>query len=188
MIQPLNSAIFGVLAALSSGCSLLQDAGSLSSGYGDRVSTAGASGGGVGGGSAAACEPTNSDAYCDGLDQNCEPTLQESACPTGCKAQLSGGVSYMGCTVSATFSDAEILCEEQRMHLVEIDSASENNFVAQIAQTLGSYVWIGGSDLQLNSTFTWTGGTVFYTDGAPVPGVFQNFAPGQPVVVVRPLG
>ncbi len=86
----------------------------------------------------------------------------------------------MGCTTSATFNDAEVLCEQQHMRLVEIDSASENNFVTQIAQTLGSYVWIGGSDLQQDATFTWPSGTAFFKAGAPVAGIYQNFAAGQP--------
>jgi len=86
----------------------------------------------------------------------------------------------MGCTVSSDFNAAEILCQRQGMHLVEIDSASENNFVTQIAQTLGSYVWIGGSDLTLSGTFSWLEGPSFFVDGAAVPGVYQNFAADQP--------
>jgi hypothetical protein len=147
---------------------------------GGSSSAVGTAAGGGTSGSAATCEPTSADPYCDGLDQNCQPTTSESVCPTGCTGLTFGDTSYMGCSVSASFNDAEILCQKQAMHLVEIDSASENNFVVQIAQTLGSYVWIGGSDLQVNGTFAWPSGTVFFARGEPVTGVYQNFAAGQP--------
>jgi hypothetical protein len=192
MILPSNRVLAVALSLLFFGCSLLQDLGSLSSGYRERTAGGGTSAGGASAGTSgasgsnasgggAACEPTGVDTACDGLDQDCQPTVQEAVCPAGCKGVAFEGRSYMGCAVSASFNDAEILCQKQRMHLVEIDSASENNFVVQIAQTLGSYVWIGGSDLELNATFAWISGAAFFEDNAPVPGVYQNFAPGQPV-------
>jgi hypothetical protein len=229
MTQPSNSALLCLFSGLGlavSGCSLLQNADSLSSGYhgpialggtsaggasvgasgetsssgtastggaGDGASgstasagdsgasgqpaSGGESGTGVGGagGSAAVCVPSSSDTSCDGLDQNCKATIQDSACPAGCQGITVLGTSYMGCEAATSFSDAEILCQMQGMHLVRIDSKSENTIVVQIAQGLGSYVWIGGSDLALNGTFAWQDGTAFYANGAPLPGVYQNF-------------
>ena len=195
MIPPKTSLLRAALLVLSlSGCSLLQDPDSLTRGNRGEVApaagaagSAGSSSSGVGGadaggasGSGAACLPASADSSCDGLDQACQPTMQESICPMGCTGVALEGASYMGCTVSSDFNSAEILCQRQGMHLVEIDSASENNFVTQIAQTLGSYVWIGGSDLTLNGTFSWLEGPAFFADGVAVPGAYQNFAPGQP--------
>jgi hypothetical protein len=152
---------------------------------GGAVDTGGASGGGVGGasgsgGGSAVCVPGSKDTSCDGLDQNCKATIQESGCPTGCVGITLAGNSYMGCTTSATFNDAEILCEAQHMRLVKIESKSENGIVAQIAESLGSYVWIGGSDLAAIGTFSWVDGTVFYEDGGPLGSVYENFGAGQP--------
>ncbi len=90
----------------------------------------------------------------------------------------------MGCSSGASFEEAELLCQKQRMHLVQIDTASENNFIVQIAQTLGSYVWIGGSDQELLATYAWVDhGPAFYANGAPIAGVYQHFAEGQPAPV-----
>jgi hypothetical protein len=196
MILLKRSTLRAVLLGLSlSGCSLLQDPDSLTSGNpGDVSQAAGAAGstgssssgaGGADAGSSsssgATCQPASIDSSCDGLDQACQPTAQESICPTGCTGIAFEGASYTGCTVGADFNTAEILCQRQGMHLVEIDSATENDFVTQIAQTLGSYVWIGGSDLTLSGTFSWLEGPAFFADGAAVPGAYQNFASGQPV-------
>ena len=182
----------GVGALVFSGCSLLIDTGPLTRGFagspgeGGGESGAGAPGSTVGGGalggatSGASCVAAATDFFCDGLDQNCQPTLQEPVCPAGCTGATHSGASYMACAVSATFMQAELLCQQQGMHLVKVDSESENTFVVQLAQSLGSYVWLGGSDLEQNSTFAWVGGVAFFSDGAAVPGVYQNFAAGEP--------
>lgn len=135
------------------------------------------SNGGAGG---ADCTPGTTDTSCDGLDRNCAPTLSEAVCPAGCKGIRYNAESYMACTVSASFSDAETLCEQQGMKLAQIDSASENAFVAQTAQSLGSYIWIGGSDLTSLGIFRWQNGTAFFQNGAAISGVYSSFAAGEP--------
>ena len=184
----------GFLLLTTPGCTLLIDSQSLvgvNGGAGNGgapsggSSNAGANAGEVNGGMANAganCTSNDNAPACDGLDSNCRATLQEPECPSGCTGATLGGVSYMACTTSATFSDAEVLCQQQRMHLVAIDSASENTFVVQLAQSLGSYVWIGGSDLAQNSSFAWENGTIFFADGAPLEGIYQNFAASEPAL------
>ncbi len=169
---------------LGAGCSLLQDPDSLTDGTKQAMAAAGASGaaGGraSGGASSGECAPSEKDTSCDGLDQNCAATLTDTACPSGCKGLRYSGKSYMACAVSATFADAEVLCEQQGMKLVEIDDASENSFVTQTAQTLGSYVWLGGSDLESLGTFRWQSGLVFFQNGAAVNDVYSSFDAGEP--------
>ena len=193
-----GSACFGLLVLTASACTLLIDSQSLVGVNGGAAnggapnggapnggtSVAGAANGGeASGGTANAganCIPNDAVPSCDGLDSSCLATLEEPECPAGCKGATLSGISYMGCTASATFSDAEVLCQQQRMHLVAIDSATENTFVVQLAQSLGSYVWIGGSDLKQNSSFAWENGAIFFADGAPLEGVYQNFAANEP--------
>lgn len=67
------------------------------------------------------------------------------------------------------------------MHLLRIDGGTANAHAMELARTIGSYVWIGGSSRTDAAQFEWTDGTVFYETGAPVPGVYQNFGPDQPV-------
>ena len=182
----------GVLLAAPA-CTLLIDRDSLTNagagGVGSSgAGTAGSAVAGVAGmagtasqGGSAGCTPTDTDIDCDGLDQQCVPALQEATCPAGCTGTTRSGVSYMACTVSSSFDQAEARCQMQRMHLVAIDSVAENNFVVQLAQTLGSYVWIGGSNRLVDGAFAWPDGSAFYKDGAPVEGAYQNFGAGQPV-------
>ncbi len=174
---------------LASGCTLFIDRDSLTNGRdGAAGASAGGGGAGMGGQSGAAgsggsleCALTDADIDCDGLDQNCAPALSETTCPSGCTGTTQGGTSYMACSVSRTFDQAEALCQMQRMHLVKVDSSAENNLIVQLAQTLGSYVWVGGSNRLVDSAFAWPDGAAFYRDGAPLEGVYQNFAAGQPV-------
>ena len=174
-------------------CTLLIDRDSLTNGR--ATGGTGGGGGAVAGGSAGStsiaggtpggstndCTPTDADIDCDGLDQQCAPALQEASCPTACTGTTRDGISYMACTVSSSFDQAEARCQMQRMHLVKIDSSAENNFVIQLAQTLGSYVWTGGSNRLVDAAFAWPDGSAFFRDGTPVEGVYQNFGTGQPV-------
>ncbi len=164
---------------VGSACTLFVDRDSLTSGL--PAGTAGAAGQGASnGGFGNECVATAADVYCDGLDEQCNPTLKEDVCPDGCHGSTLNGVSYMACTASSSFDQAEVRCEAQRMHLVKVDSASENNYVVQLAQTLGSYVWIGGSNRTQVATYAWPDGSAFYANGAAVAGVYQNFGPDQP--------
>jgi hypothetical protein len=172
----------GVTPTGGSGASAGTSAGgSNSAGNSGDGGTPGAAGSASANGGAPACSPSDADIYCDGLDQACAPTLVDEGCSEGCTGITLNAVSYMGCTISSTFDQAETRCQAQRMHLVKIDSPSENAFVVQLAEKLGSYVWIGGSNRTLISTFAWTDGTAFYRDGAAISGVYQNFGPDQPV-------
>jgi hypothetical protein len=118
---------------------------------------------------------------CDGLDGDCRATLDEPTCPAGCDGVVLNGRSYMACAQGATWSEAEVLCQAQEMHLIRIDDEAENNVMVELARGLGSYVWLGGSSLISAGSYAWLDGTDFYADGAAVDGVYHNFEPGQPV-------
>ncbi len=102
-------------------------------------------------------------------------------CPAGCTGSTVDGVSYMACSISSTFEQAETRCEGHAMQLLRIDGGAENELAMELARTIGSYVWIGGSNRTNEARFEWTDGTAFFENGAPLPGVFQNFGPDQPV-------
>jgi hypothetical protein len=190
--MPLRLVLLGGLAVLgSSGCSLLLDGDALTRGGDDAHSaagmagqssagTAGQSGAGAAGQSAFGCAANAADT-CDGLDSDCKPTLDEPSCPAACDGIVLNRRSYMACSSGATFNDAELLCQAQGMHLVRIDDDAENNATVELAQNLGSYIWIGASSLAEVGSYAWPDGTVFFRDGGAVDGLYQNFGPGQPV-------
>lgn len=179
-------ALLGCLCVLgSTGCSLLLDTDALESGGRNGGSgsggTAGQSSAGTAGqGGASDCAAETADT-CDGLDAECQATLDEESCPAGCDGVVLAGISYMACSQGATWSDAEVLCQAQGMHLIRVDDEAENTRAVELARGLGSYVWLGGSSLSRAGSFTWPDGAAFFTAGAPVDGVYQNFEPGQPV-------
>lgn len=181
-------------------CSLLLDRDELSRGYPPiSPSDAGGAGqpaqanggtssagsdtgqGGEGGLLVAGCEPSADDIYCDGVDQSCKLTASDVACPAGCTGTTDAGSAFMACTISSSFDDAETRCQAQGMHLLRIDGGLANERAMQLAQKIGSYVWIGGSNRKDEARFEWMDGTGFYENAAPVAGVYQNFGPGQPV-------
>lgn len=167
-----------VLGLLAPACTLLLDRDALSDGH-PGPGAGGAVGLG-GAGEVAGCVPADDDIYCDGVDRSCQPTTADVGCPAGCVGTTVEGVAYMACSISSTFDQAETRCLGQGMHLVRIDGGDENELAVELARTIGSYVWIGGSNRTDAARFDWTDGTTFYENGGPVPGVYQDFGPDQP--------
>jgi hypothetical protein len=183
-MMPLRLALLGCLAVLGgSGCSLLLDGDALTRGDDNARAESGAAGqssAGTAGQGAGGCTAAARDT-CDGLGSDCKPTLDEPSCPASCDGIVLNGRSYMACAQGANFNDAEVLCQAQDMHLIRLDDEAENNVTVELAQSLGSYIWLGASDLAEVGSYAWLDGSVFFRDGAAVDGRYQNFGPGQPV-------
>jgi hypothetical protein len=82
---------------------------------------------------------------------------------TGCDMMLYGGSAYLVCKTLATWTAAEAACVARGAHLVTIDDANENAFVA--AQGVVGF-WTGGNDVAKQGTWIWTGGTSTYSNWA----------------------
>ena len=187
---------------LAVGCSALIDASALTDGNregadggsaGETTGGAASVGGGATGGTggleetggaageagASGCQPNGAPEYCDGLDNDCDPSTADE-CPSGCVGQAYLGAGYMACSTELNFASCEAKCEEQDMRLVRIDSAAENAFVVSRVKGFSLYTWIGGSDQAKAGTFKWRDGTVIYENGVPAKGVYQNFGSGEP--------
>jgi hypothetical protein len=169
-------AVAGLVAC--SGCSLLLDTDALTR-EGDDSASAGRDGTSGTGSTEPSC-----DATCDGRDRDCQPTLDEPSCPAGCDGVVVEGHSFLACAEGASFIDAQTSCLAQGMDLVRIDSSGDNAIVVELARTVGSYVWIGGSDLGELGRYAWRDGDVFFRDGAAADGAYQNFGSGEPMMGV----
>jgi predicted outer membrane repeat protein len=67
--------------------------------------------------------------------------------------------------------------------LPTIETGSENATVQSLAQSIGSNVWLGGSDNAVEGTWIWEDGSQFWngdTTGTNVPGEYSNWTAGQP--------
>jgi hypothetical protein len=126
----------------------------------------------------AGCKPSAIDESCDGLDENCQETAQDTACDADCTGAFVNGTSYMSCLADSDFDRAEAACQANGMHLVKIDSALEDETVLGLA--LDDYVWVGGSNRDDFDVFSWVDGTPFYSFVAEIAGAYENFSESEP--------
>lgn len=121
---------------------------------------------------------------CNGADDDCDGTPDESGCPAGCVGALHIGHAYAFCPAAQTFAAAGSTCAAGGMRLARIDNASENDFVRNTAtgRMLGD-LWIGGSDTATEGSWVWPDGVQFWSGtamGSTVGGRFASWAAGQP--------
>ncbi len=161
----LNDAGKGGVAAAGKGGSAPQGGKAGAAGSDADGGKAGFSGSGADGGKAGESE-TNEGG--DGGDEEL---------PEGCKAANYDGHRYAFCGVAASAEAASAECEALGMTLVGIESAGENEFVATTAE---GDSWLGGSDLEQQQHWAWTGSSVTFWNEGPVEGAYQNFLPGNP--------
>ena len=150
-------------------------AGASGASAGASGATAGASAGGAPNG----CKPNDKDELCDGIDNDCDASTND-VCPTGCKGFVAQGVGHMACENKVAFSFAQLTCLKQSMNVVAVNDASENAEMLEQGKALGDFIWLGAQDQQKNYTLSWPDGTVIATNGVAMPGVYNDFASGQP--------
>jgi hypothetical protein len=144
-------------------------------------------GGGQGGGG---CTPTSGGIEaCEGLDNDCNGRVDEnSPCAAGCFAATYGGHGYMFCGTKLVWDLARAQCEQSSMHLVRIDDALENAWLAATAYadatSAASFgLFVGGSDQAVEGTWRWLDGAQFWAgggNGSPVGGLFTNWRSNEP--------
>ncbi|XP_053381171.1 low affinity immunoglobulin epsilon Fc receptor-like [Mercenaria mercenaria] len=70
---------------------------------------------------------------------------------------------------------ADLVCQHMGGHLVEIETAAENAYLAAKANGLKAQFWTGLSDIQQESVWVW------YGSERPLSSTgFQNWAPNEP--------
>ena len=107
---------------------------------------------------------------CDGVDNNCDGSIDEGNVCTGCTTQQFGGHAYLFCG-AANWSTASGDCRAiGNYEMVKISSAAEQAFVVG---AIGSNdYWLGLNDIATEGTFVWSDGTAL--------GSYTAWASGEP--------
>lgn len=85
---------------------------------------------------------------------------------------------YLFSLFSGTWDSGKTFCEGEGGHLVEISSLAEDNFIRDYVRNRGLTAyetrdsWIGGTDVDVENTFVWTGSGQTFT--------YINWGPGNP--------
>ena len=195
----------GGLAGASGGGSTASggtDGSGGSGGSGGSAGVAGASGGsggstggGAGAGGDSSCTPP-ADEICDGVDNDCNASVDDDACPASCQGLQIDGQSYMFCDDPVSLSAASEQCSAQGMRLAWIESADENAALVKALAPLASPdpndtqgpgldpgVRIGATDRDEEGDWRWIDGFEFWEGGRfgePVDDAFANWGIGRP--------
>jgi Lectin C-type domain/Putative metal-binding motif len=115
---------------------------------------------------------------CDAVDNDCTQSTADE-CPAECVPVLRAQHAYLLCRTLVTYAEAESACSAQRMRLIKVEDLAENTWAhALLAGDRNS--WLGATDAANEGEWSWADGQQLRTAGAAVPGVFQNWAPGEP--------
>ncbi|MFT3925257.1 MAG: C-type lectin domain-containing protein [Myxococcales bacterium] len=133
-----------------------------------------------------ACVVSGGSEICDGLDNDCDGTLDEDAtCAVGCGGTVVGSRVYQVCGVTDTskkknFADARAVCAGMGATLVRVDDADENLLVNALRAGEGE-IYLGASDLLSEGSWLWEDGTQFWTgtaSGSAQAGLYNNWSAG----------
>ena len=101
---------------------------------------------------------------CNAMDDNCDGMVDERAC-TGCTAVAYAGHTYLFCNSRIPFASAATECADAGYHLVQIEDAAENTFVATTAMSEGLLsgfpggMWIGLEQDGAGTRYVWPDGS-----------------------------
>ena len=95
---------------------------------------------------------------CNATDDDCDGAVDESAC--GCDASDYGDRTRLFCTAATDWADAQTECAAMGYHLADLDDAGDDAAVfAETQAVAAGNWWIGLQDRDIESTFSWDGGS-----------------------------
>jgi len=89
-----------------------------------------------------------------------------------CTKQSFGGHDYLFCDNAQSWDDASVSCEGQGSTLLQLNDATEENWVYHVINGISTQKWwMGLNDRASEGTFSWHGGS---------PVTYSNFYAGEP--------
>lgn len=132
------------------------------------------------------------DELCNGLDDDRDGEIDEDeVCPDACYGfQLDDDRGVAICIESVQWLTAETLCSSLDGSLVKID---DEEYVSPIAIEINTQLgignmWMGANDIELEGSWRWPDGTVFWEGGPggmPADDAFVPWAANEPSVGER---
>ncbi len=128
------------------------------------------------------CDDTDNDVRpgraerCNGLDDDCDGTIDEGNPCGGCETRVHAGHVYQVCTNARTWPNARSFCMSSGYDLVIVDDAGENAFLASEAAATGVSTglaggWWLGISVAADTTRSWVDGST---------PTYEAWASGQP--------
>ena len=118
---------------------------------------------------------------CNGIDDDCDGTVDNGACETGCTGEHKGGSDFAFCSGALSWSDAKASCAKMSMELAWVLDDAENSWILSTALSLSfsTNAWLGGSDAATEGIWLWPDGTAFWS--GPDAGVgYASWGQGEP--------
>jgi hypothetical protein len=108
--------------------------------------------------------------------------------PKDCTCMDDDTHAYFFCAMTKPFTSAASLCSFYEMHLVKVESPTEDAWLLDHASMIGDpsvvqYFWIGASTIHSPSVWHWTDSSALWQGGAngnSVPGVYFNWRTDSP--------
>ena len=104
---------------------------------------------------------------CDGADNDCVATTLD-ACPANCTPTKDGGHTYLLCNSAVIWATAQTTCKNAGFHLIQIDTAAENTWVRNAANSqfgVGAVIQLGATDGAAEGSWLWTGSNAKFWQG-----------------------
>jgi hypothetical protein len=121
---------------------------------------------------------------CDAVDNDCDETIDEGACPPGCVVEQSGETRYVLCESSGTWFAARDRCEQMGNDLPAARSSSEWDVLVALRTRWGAddRLWLGMSDERLEGSWVTPEGELVFDEerGVTEDGFFVSWALDEP--------
>jgi len=116
---------------------------------------------------------------CDSVDNDCDGSRDEGACPADGSGFVANKTPYMRLSQGRDWSASARVCTNAGMRLATVETQAEQDLLW--SRSVNTDTWIGGTDVVAEGVWRWNTGVQFWagkTNGTTVGGQFTNWMPG----------